>query len=150
MPQLNHWLRLPHLPHFPHPPIPTAQKLLGFSLILLGLHGFSPATAMTQAIAQPVPHPTPHTPHPTPQVSSGNQVILNGRSFQADWSQWQTESNGIRIGISDAGLIQTTGFELLNTEDSTKQPIQWFSDPATNPLSLPTRLAGSCSLSGHE
>jgi hypothetical protein len=80
--------------------------------------------------------PSPSTPQ------QGNQIVLNGRPLSAEWSQWQASEGGIRTGISDAGLMQLVGIELLDTENSATQPIQWFSDPSTNPLSLPTRLTG--------
>lgn len=75
-------------------------------------------------------------------LQQGNQVVINGRSLPAAWTQWQV-AGSTRIGISDAGLLQSFGVELLNTEDVRNQPVQWFSDPQTNPLVLPTRLTGS-------
>jgi hypothetical protein len=39
--------------------------------------------------------------------------------------------------------MQMLGVELLNTEEYTRQPIQWFSDPNITPFNLPTRLAGA-------
>ncbi len=77
----------------------------------------------------------------TAPVSQGNQILLNGRLLPAAWTQWS--SGGQRIGISDAGLAQTIGVELLNTADSTKQPVQWFSDPTAAPLNLATWLTGT-------
>jgi hypothetical protein len=96
------------------------------------------------AIAHPAPQPRPVTlisqiPSSTHQ---GSQVILNGRPLPAEWSQWQVNGSGIRTGISDAGLTQLIGIELLNTENAAIQPVQWFSDPNSNPLSLSTRLIG--------
>jgi hypothetical protein len=77
----------------------------------------------------------------SPTVQQGTQIILNGRALPGAWTQSQT--GGISsIGISDAGLLQMTGIELLNTEDPGSQPVQWFSDPVTNPLVLPARLIG--------
>ncbi|MBW4579434.1 MAG: phosphodiester glycosidase family protein [Tildeniella nuda ZEHNDER 1965/U140] len=77
------------------------------------------------------------TPLPAPS-QQGNQILLNGRTLSAAWVQWST--NGQRFGISDAGLSQVIGVELLNTADATRQPVQWFSDPTTAPLNLPTWL----------
>jgi exopolysaccharide biosynthesis protein len=68
-------------------------------------------------------------------LAQGNQVVLNGQTLSAAWSQRQQS-----IGISDSGLMQTFGVEPLNSADATKQPIQWFSDPATQPLLLNTWL----------
>ncbi|HEY9661855.1 MAG TPA: phosphodiester glycosidase family protein, partial [Allocoleopsis sp.] len=68
----------------------------------------------------------------SPAISqSGNRIALNGHTYVASWSQRQEQ-----IGIADAGLIQAMGIELLNTNDATQQPIEWFSDQRTTPLSL--------------
>jgi hypothetical protein len=75
------------------------------------------------------------------QNPSGTQILLNGRPLSVSWAQWA--ANGQRFGITDAGLTQTIGVELLNTADATKQPVQWFSDPITAPLNLGTRLTGA-------
>ncbi|MBD1831640.1 phosphodiester glycosidase family protein [Cyanobacteria bacterium FACHB-472] len=66
-------------------------------------------------------------PKASPQINrQGSQVSINGRTLPAAWSQWQ-RGKSVRTGISDAGVAQTLGVELLNTGDLTKQPIQWFS-----------------------
>jgi hypothetical protein len=77
---------------------------------------------------------------PPGTIRQGTTVSVNGRSMSAAWSQW---SNGAfpRTGITDTGLRQTLGVELLNTTDSTKQPGQWFSS-SSNPLNLATRRDG--------
>ena len=51
-------------------------------------------------------------------------------------------SGKIRTGISDAGVTQLLGVELLNTTDATKQPVQWFSQPTNTPLVLASWLKG--------
>lgn len=71
----------------------------------------------------------------------GNQISLNGRTFNASWLQWQT-ANGSRIGISDTTLLNTIGLQLLNTESPAVQPVQWFS-PGNQSLNLPTRLTST-------
>ncbi|WP_339383391.1 phosphodiester glycosidase family protein [Oculatella sp. LEGE 06141] len=68
-------------------------------------------------------------------VAQGNQIILNGQTLPAAWSQRQQS-----IGISDSGLMQTVGVDLLNTTDATRQPVQWFSEPSTQPLVLESWL----------
>lgn len=68
-------------------------------------------------------------------VTEGTQVVINGRTLNAAWSQRQQ-----RIGIADVGLMQTVGVELLNTESASRQPVQWFSDAGTNALVLGTWL----------
>ncbi|MBD2465323.1 phosphodiester glycosidase family protein [Oscillatoria sp. FACHB-1407] len=72
---------------------------------------------------------------PLPLTQQGNQIVLNGRSLPGNWSQRQQT-----IGISDISLLQTLGVDLLNTSNATRQPVQWFSDPASLPLVLPTWL----------
>jgi hypothetical protein len=78
----------------------------------------------------------------SPTVAQGSQVSLNGRIWPAAWSQWAGASPGsLRTGISDAGVRQVLGVELLSTGDATKQPVQWFGiSPA--PVILPARLTG--------
>ncbi len=75
-------------------------------------------------------------------VAQGSQVSLNGRIWPAAWSQWAGGSSGsVRTGISDAGVRQVLGVELLSTGDAKKQPVQWFGiSPA--PVILPARLTG--------
>lgn len=70
---------------------------------------------------------------PTPQ---GTQVVLNGQTLSANWSQWQVEGRS-RLGLSDAALAQIFGIDLSSTNNANQQPIQWFSSAAV----LPTRLA---------
>lgn len=70
-------------------------------------------------------------------IRQGNQITLNDRTLNVAWRQWQLGTS-IRIGISDAGLQQSLGVQLLSTKDATKQPVQWFSSPQTTPLVLAT------------
>ncbi len=84
--------------------------------------------------------PTAASQLPAPN-QQGTQILLNGRPITAAWMQWSL--GGQRFGISDAGLSQAIGVELLNTTDAKRQPVQWFSDPINAPLQLPTRLTGT-------
>ncbi|HEY9907987.1 MAG TPA: phosphodiester glycosidase family protein [Thermosynechococcaceae cyanobacterium] len=61
----------------------------------------------------------------------GDRLTLNGQPLRVNWVQWNDPRNsgGLRTGISDFGLAQAIGLELLNTEDAAKQPVQWFSQP---------------------
>lgn len=75
---------------------------------------------------------------------SGTQVSLNGRTLPTAWNQWQLNAQGLtRIEISDAGVTQLLGVELLNTKNAAKQPVQWFSQPTTMPLVLASWLKGA-------
>ncbi len=97
-----------------------------------------------QSRKQPLPSQSrsvsqvPSLPAPSQQ---GTQILLNGRALPAAWVQWA--QGGQQFGISDAGLSQAIGVELLNSADATKQPVQWFSDPIAAPLKLTTRLTGA-------
>jgi hypothetical protein len=71
-----------------------------------------------------------------PLSKQGGQITVNGRSLAIAWSEWQG-----RIGISDAGLMSGLGLDLLNSEDPTQQPVQWFSNPS-RAESLKTWLTG--------
>ena len=66
-------------------------------------------------------------------TQQGNQVVLNGRSYTAAWSRRQDQ-----IGLADASLLQIIGVDLLNTNDATQQPVEWFSDHRSNPIFLST------------
>ena len=70
-------------------------------------------------------------------MQAGNQINLNGHRISVAWQRRLD-----RIGLTDAGLMQSLGLELLNTEDSTQQPVKWFSEPTVEPIVLPTWLAG--------
>ncbi len=79
----------------------------------------------------------------SPQViRQGTQLSLNGRVFRVAWKQWQLGTS-VRTGISDVGLMQTLGMELLSTRDFTRQPVQWFSYPPSTPLVLASKLSGA-------
>lgn len=68
----------------------------------------------------------------------GTQVSVNGRVYKVAWRQWQVGAS-VRTAISDLGLRQSLGVELLSTRDWTRQPIQWFSDPTRTPRVLVTQ-----------
>jgi hypothetical protein len=100
------------------------------------------------ALAQPQPESSlPVQPSQAPRrsrpVQQGTQISINGRTFSFPWVQWQATGATIRTGISDAGLMQAIGVELLNSTDVAQQPIQWFSQPTRTPLNLATRLIDS-------
>ncbi|MBE9226005.1 phosphodiester glycosidase family protein [Phormidium sp. LEGE 05292] len=84
------------------------------------------------------------SPIPSPQSPVfGNQISVNGRAFPFPWKQWQTSGlGGVRVGVSDAGLIQAIGLELLSSSDTKRQPIQWFSSTNTQSSILATQITG--------
>lgn len=104
-----------------------------------------------QALLSQLPLITEETTTPPPaeflsQVSpqiirQGNQISLNNRTLSVAWRQWKLGTS-VRTGISDGGLKQALGIELLNTADATQQPIQWFSYPLTTPIVLASQNSG--------
>ena len=78
---------------------------------------------------------------PSSTIKQGRQISLNGRIIPLAWTQQPANSNSanIRTWIADIGLMQSAGVDLLNTADSTKQPVQWFSVFLTESQSLTTR-----------
>ncbi|MBD1922783.1 phosphodiester glycosidase family protein [Microcoleus sp. FACHB-831] len=75
------------------------------------------------------------------QIQQGTQLSLNGRTFPVAWSKW-SQAGKSYIGISDTGLMQTFGVELLNTTNVARQPIQWFSRSRTTTEYLPAIARG--------
>ncbi len=122
----------------------TRSPITRWLPLTAALLGLSQTYAMP-AFAAPKSHTTTvkrvsQAPPLRPSIQQGSQIVLNGRAFSAPWIQWPSSST--HIGISDAGLLQILGVELLNTNDASRQPIQWFSDPTASPLDLPTQLTG--------
>ena len=75
-------------------------------------------------------------------VSSGNQISLNGRTLPATWLQRTGKAGRITTHLSDGAFRQLIGVNFLNSSNSARQPIQWFSS-VTTPLVLTTRLLGA-------
>lgn len=69
---------------------------------------------------------------PPGPIGEGTQILVNGKTYTATWNQW---SDGVwaRTAIADAGLMQSMGIDLLNTENPSQQPTQWYSPPITLP-----------------
>ena len=76
---------------------------------------------------------------PNKIIRQGSSVELNRQKLDLAWVQWQSTSlMPLQIGIQDTGLMTLMGIDLLNTNDSTEQPVGWFSQPDSTPLLLPT------------
>lgn len=73
---------------------------------------------------------------------SGNQISLNGRTLAGTWLQRPGKSGQVTTHLSDGAFRQLIGVNFLNSSNSAKQPIQWFSS-VTTPLVLATRLLGA-------
>lgn len=62
----------------------------------------------------------------------GNNIEINGNLINIPWHIDQVNSNSkIAVKVSDIGLMQNLGIDLLDTNNSSQQPIQWFSSPST-------------------
>ncbi|MEX0268362.1 phosphodiester glycosidase family protein [Leptolyngbyaceae cyanobacterium UHCC 1019] len=78
----------------------------------------------------------------SPPMQQGTQISLDGQMLSAPWSQWQDDS-GLRIGIGDRALFFTFGIQLLTANTATQQPIQWFTQPNSQPSTLSPRIISS-------
>lgn len=61
----------------------------------------------------------------------GDQVRINGSTVPIAWN---TRSG--RVGIADTGMWRHLSLALLDTNDPSRQPVQWFSDPTAQPIVL--------------
>lgn len=94
--------------------------------------------------AQSIPKLISQLPAPalTGVVSSGNQISLNGRTLPGTWFQRPGKAGRITTHLSDGAFRQLIGVNFLNSSNSARQPIQWFSS-VTKPLVLSTKLLGA-------
>ena len=126
-----------------HPQTHPSKVLLIAPLLAIAAYLLSPRGGTAEALRLQASQSVLSTQSWLPQlaqvppvsIQQGNQVVLNGRSISALWSQRQQ-----RIGLADTALMQAIGADLLNSQQPTAQPVQWFSQPATEPLSLSTWL----------
>ncbi|AFY60997.1 phosphodiester glycosidase family protein [Synechococcus sp. PCC 6312] len=58
--------------------------------------------------------------------TEGTKVNLNGREYVMAWSQGVNPQGQPTFGISDAGLANRFGFNLLSTSNPQVQPVEWF------------------------
>ncbi|HEY9641806.1 MAG TPA: phosphodiester glycosidase family protein [Coleofasciculaceae cyanobacterium] len=133
--------------YLPHPYATGRFRALLLSpLLVIALHltvAKQPSIASSAVLEQPALFSSSWVPTlaqasiPIPVTQQGGQITLNGRTLPAAWSQRQQS-----IGISDAGLMQAFGVDLLNTEDAANQPVEWFSEPQNQSLELPSWLTG--------
>ena len=62
----------------------------------------------------------------------GNTIEINGNLINIPWQIAPSNNNSrIAVKISDIGLMQNLGINLLDTNNSSQQPIKWFSDQST-------------------
>lgn len=63
-------------------------------------------------------------------TQQGTQVQINGKTYNAAWAAW-TANTGATLGISDSGLRQRFGVDLLSTNNHQQQPVSWFTSEPT-------------------
>lgn len=66
-------------------------------------------------------------------LTQGQKTLINNREINLPWVQLQ-EGNQTYIGISDVGLQNVLGVELLNNNQVNQQPIQWFNNYVNLPV----------------
>lgn len=104
-----------------------------FLATVLVLAGFRLLIALT------IPTPAQSQPSqsmPMGFVQQGSQIVIEGKTFNVPWGQWQ-ENGELHTGLSDIGAMQTLGLDLLDNESPAMQPAQWFSGDR---LTFPTRF----------
>ncbi|MDY6936826.1 MAG: phosphodiester glycosidase family protein [Cyanobacteriota bacterium] len=89
----------------------------------------SPASPCLSDTAQTLPSLQPAT--------RGVRVQTNDRPWPVAWRQLPAGTEA-RVEISDTGLMQIAGVELLDTEDFTQQPVRWFD---SEPMILTATIA---------
>lgn len=119
-------------------------RLVATSLCVLSTHSSHPIE-LERSLALPSPGasamPVAAQSSPTPEIlAQGTQLSVNGRTGSVAWRQWRaSEGNKPRLGISDTGLMQAMGVELLDTDNFAFQPVTWYSQHA---WMLPATLSG--------
>ncbi len=81
---------------------------------------------------------------PTAQVAApvethGTEILLNGKTVNIPWGQWQV-GNFMHLGISDTALSQQLGVEFFNNRDYTVQPVDWYATQRSMSINLTAKL----------
>ncbi len=72
-------------------------------------------------------------------TSQGTEILLNGKTLNIPWGQWQV-GNITRLGIGDTALDRQLGVELFSNSSYQIQPIDWYGTQRT-PLNLTAKLS---------
>uniref|UniRef100_UPI000BBB8975 phosphodiester glycosidase family protein n=1 Tax=Calothrix sp. NIES-2100 TaxID=1954172 RepID=UPI000BBB8975 len=100
---------------------------------------YTTSTTNAQQLPTPLPTPTLEPEQSTVPafrgITSGNQILLNGRTLSGAWLQRPLSADQPTIHLSDGALRQLIGVDLLNTNNPAQQPIEWFS-PSTTAMFL--------------
>ncbi len=133
--------------HPPHPlqnPLPNSPDPSSFVSFASSRFNHLPSSvkSVAKSVAElPSSFSVTQSLPPSSTIKQGRQVSLNGRIIPLAWTQQPANSNSsnIRTWIADVGLMQSAGVDLLNTADSSKQPVQWFSVSLTETQSISAR-----------
>ncbi|MGB3191051.1 MAG: S-layer homology domain-containing protein [Limnoraphis sp.] len=91
-------------------------------------------------LGKALPLASPYCVEPTKPgiVRTGTHLSVNGRRWKTAWGQW---SSGVSTltGISDKGIMLVLGMNPLNNQQTSWQPIHWFS-PLVQPVSMLTQF----------
>lgn len=110
-------------------------SILSTLLCLVVIYDSAKAQPSTSSAPTPKTMPQPLAPALPGVVSYGNQVALNGRILPGVWLQQKSRTGKLNTHLSDGAIKQLLGVDLLNNNNPTRQPVQWFS-PSTNPVVL--------------
>jgi hypothetical protein len=76
----------------------------------------------------------------SPVENRGTEILLNGKTVNIPWGQWQV-GNILHLGISDTALTQQLGVRLFsNRRDYTIQPVDWYSTQRSIAINLSAKL----------
>ena len=78
------------------------------------------------SLATPTPvQSKPSQGTPVGFVQQGQQIAIDGKTFNVPWGQWQ-ESGELHTGFSDTGAMQILGLDLVDNDAPQTQPAEWF------------------------
>jgi Phosphodiester glycosidase len=118
------------------------MNYLRFYLILITVIATNFNQFSDPGLAQADPKPSqPNIPTVTNRnfVSQGTEILLNGKTLNIPWGQWQV-GNSLRLGISDTALDRQLGVELFSNSNYQTQPIDWYATQRT-PINLTAKLS---------
>lgn len=92
---------------------------LGAGLLGLGALGFGESVAIAAPMAE--------------SESRGDRIRLNGQTLRGNWTVWQ-ENGKMRLGVESMGLEKSLGIRLLDTRNSSSQPVAGFDGESILPV----------------
>jgi hypothetical protein len=110
-------------------------SVLSTLLCLVDIYDSAKAQPSTSDVVPPKTIPQYPPPKLPGVVAYGDRVSLNGRILPGVWLQQKLQTGKLNTHLSDAAIKQLLGVDLLNNNNSSQQPVQWFS-PSTSPIIL--------------